>query len=498
MSAEFVSSTSDSSSEPLDCGSAKMFSEIPLCVDLDGTLIRTDTLHEAAVAAVFSNWTNLARIPGWLARGRATLKRELGKRWRFDPARLPYNPDFLAYLRTEKARGRKLILATASDECVARPIAEHLGLFDEVLASDGSTNLRGGRKAEVLSSRFGEKQFAYAGNDATDHAVWRKSANVIVVNSPRSVKRAALRRYADTSLYDERGTQLSALLRALRPYQWVKNIFVLVPLFTSGGLRDLNAWAHTLVAMAAFCAVASAIYLLNDVSDIAADRAHPRKRNRPFANGTLNIVTGLIASPLLLLVGAGLAVWSGAWLAVAIYAVLSTSYTARLKEMPLIDVFILAALYTLRLEGGGEASGHPVSLWLLGFSSFLFLSLALVKRVSELDRLQADGSAKTAARRGYSVEDLQILQMFGVGTTFASAVVLSLYVQSQTAMEIYERPQLLWFLIPLILFWECRLWLSTARGYMHDDPIVYTARDWVSWIVFGAVGIVMLAAGLAL
>lgn len=176
---------------------------------------------------------------------------------------------------------------------------------------------------------------------------------------------------------------------------------------------------------------------------------------------------------------------------------LSLSYTARLKEMPLIDVFILAALYTLRLEGGGEASGHTVSLWLLGFSSFLFLGLALIKRVSELERLRASGTAAWAARRGYDVQDLNILQMFGVGATFASIVVLSLYVQSQAALRIYERPQILWGLIPLMLFWQCRLWLSTARGYMHDDPILYASRDWVSWLVFALAGGLMLAAGQA-
>jgi 4-hydroxybenzoate polyprenyltransferase/phosphoserine phosphatase len=486
--------TPERSSQTPGPGSLASRTHIPLCVDLDGTLLRTDTLHEAAVSAVFSDWTNLWRIPLWLARGRAVLKRELAQRWRFDPARLPYNDKLLEKLRAEKVAGRRIVLVTAADEAIARPIAEHLALFDDVFASDGIVNLRGGRKADLLCSRFGEKGFDYAGNDSTDHAVWKRASGVIAVNANPSVKRAAARRYPGAITIDERRNALTALLRAMRPYQWVKNIFVLVPLFTSGGLDDAAAWTHSLVALAAFCAIASSIYLLNDISDISADRAHARKRNRPFANGTLGIVTGLIASPFLAIAGAVLAIASGAWPAVGIYAVLSLAYTARLKEMPLIDVFILAALYTLRLEGGGQASGHPVSLWLLGFSSFLFLGLALIKRVAELDRLRLAGRIKAAARRGYDVRDIQALQMFGIGATFASSVVLSLYIQSQTAEEIYRRPQFLWFLIPLLLFWQCRLWLSTARGYMHDDPIVYTARDWVSWIVFASVGIVTLAA----
>lgn len=477
---------------------AKAGDGLPLCIDLDGTLVRSDTLHEAIISTVLADWTNLLRIPVWLGRGRAAFKHEIGKRWQFDPAQLPYNEDLLKLLRKEKERGRTLVLATASNDFVARSIAQHLELFDQVVASDGSTNLRGRRKAERLTSLFGEKGFAYAGNDSTDFAVWEKAGSAIVVNASSSVRRIAAKRYAGVSIIGKREHQLGPLIRALRPYQWVKNGFVLIPLFTSGGLSDVNAWIHSLVAIASFCAVASAIYLLNDISDLSADRAHPRKRNRPFASGSLDIITGLAVSPLLALLGALLAIWSGAWIAVGVYAILSTAYTARLKEMPLVDVFILAALYTLRVEGGGEASGHAVSLWLLGFSSFIFLSLALVKRVSELDRLRIEGTIRTAARRGYMVQDLQILQMFGIGATFASAVVLSLYVQSQTASQVYDRPWLLWFLIPLFLFWQCRLWLSTARGYMHDDPIVYTARDWVSWLVFTSVVTVMLVAGLAI
>ena len=476
--------------------SARIGGETPICVDLDGTVILTDSLHDSAAAAAFSNWATLWQLPGWLLRGRATLKRKLAERWQFDPALLPYNEDLIALLRAEKARGRRIVLATASDEIIAKKIAAHLGIFDEILASDGRTNLRGSRKADALCARFGAGQFAYAGNDAPDHAVWRRAGQALVVNASNSVRKAAGKQYSNAAFIGQRANPLPAFVRALRPYQWVKNLFVLVPLFTSGGIADLNAWLQSLAALAAFCAVASAIYLLNDLGDLAADRAHPRKRNRPFANGTLSVASGLAAAPVLALFGTGLGIWSGAWLALAIYAALSLAYTIRLKEAPLVDVFILAALYTLRLQGGGEASGHPVSLWLLGFSSFLFLSLALVKRVSELLRLQLSGTVKSAARRGYHVQDLQILQIFGVGATFASAVVLSLYVQSSSALEIYHRPSVLWGLIPLMLFWQCRLWLSTARGYMHDDPIVYAARDWVSWMVFASAAALMIFAGI--
>lgn len=469
--------------------------ELPLCVDLDGTLLRTNSLHEAAFAAVLADWTVLIRLPAWLARGRARLKQELARRWHFSAARLPYSAGLLQLLEEEHARGRRIILTTAADRRIADAIAAELGLVDEVIASDGVNNLRGARKAEALCRRFGEKGFVYAGNDGTDNAVWQSAAAAIVVNAPASVARGAERACPVLAVIEDEGSRLRAALRALRPYQWVKNVFTLVPLLAAGDVRNFEAWGHTLAIMAAFCATASAIYVLNDLSDLAADRAHPRKRLRPFASGALPLGVGLAMAPVLLLLGAWLGAMSGAIMVLALYVVLSLGYTIRLKEQPLIDVFILAALYTIRLFAGGEASGHRVSMWLLGFSSFLFLSLALVKRVSELYRLQGEASDRTA-RRGYMVQDLPMLQTLGCAASFASAVVLSLYVQSDTALSAYDRPWMLWAVIPLLLFWQCRLWLSTSRGYMNDDPIVYAARDWVSWLVFAGVVVAAAAAWL--
>jgi 4-hydroxybenzoate polyprenyltransferase len=447
-------------------------------------------MHEAAFAAVLADWRVLFRLPFWLAGGRVRLKRELALRWRFVAAHLPYSDELVELVRKERDAGRRIVLCTAADRQVAEAVAEHLGLFDEVMASEGTNNLRGTNKAEALCRRFGERGFVYAGNDATDHSVWQCAAAALVVNAPGAVSRAAAKQHKVVAVIDDGAPRLRAALRALRPYQWVKNLFALVPLLASGDFGNATAWRHSLAIAAAFCATASAIYVLNDLSDLGADRAHPRKRQRPFASGALPLANGLAIVPVLFLIGAWLGVASGALLALAMYTALSLAYTIRLKEMPLIDVFILAALYTIRLFGGGEASGHAVSMWLLGFSSFLFLSLALVKRVSELYRLQLSAQRRTE-RRGYTVEDLPMLQMFGSAASFASVVVLSLYVQSDTALHQYARPSMLWGVIPLLLFWQCRLWLSTSRGYMNDDPIVYAARDWVSWLVF--IGVVLVA-----
>jgi len=471
----------------------RVIKEPPLCVDLDGTLVKVDTLQEAAFAAGLADWRAIVHLPLWLIRGRAFLKRKLADRWDFDPAHLPYNETLLNHLRSEHDRGRKLVLVTAADEAIARRISDHLGLFDEVIASDGVHNLRGAIKAAALQERFGADGFVYAGNDATDNEVWRVAADGIVVNGSSAVKRAARRHHSITEIIDERSNWLWALIKTARPYQWVKNLLVFVPLAASADIGDVVVWRHAALGFLAFCAVASGIYLLNDMTDLAADRAHPRKSARPFASGALRIVDGLLAVPILIFGGLAIGYASGALPALGTYLALSIAYTLKLKEMPLIDVFTLAALYTVRLLAGGEASVHPVSQWLLGFSGFLFLSLALIKRVSEARQL-ATTQRTQMARRGYYAEDLIMLQVMGCASSFTSAVILSLYIQSYTAAQIYAQPEALWGIVPLILFWQCRLWLSAARGYVDDDPIVYSVRDWVSWLVFCcACALVLLA-----
>jgi 4-hydroxybenzoate polyprenyltransferase/phosphoserine phosphatase len=468
---------------------------LPLCVDLDGTLLRIDTLHESTFAAAFDDWRVLFRLPGWLAEGKAKLKGELAARWRFDPATLPYNADLLEYIRAQREAGRHLVLCTAADRSVAERVAEHLGLFDEVIASDGRTNLRGGAKAEALRQRFGEGGFVYVGNDSTDFPVWDSASEAVVVNAPGSVVRAARSRYQVAAAFDDRGSTVRALVRAMRPYQWVKNLLCFIPAIPAGDFSP-HSWLRLLAIAAAFCFIASGLYILNDISDLAADRAHPRKSRRPFASGSAPIAAGLTLVPVMLLAGALLGAATDGWPALVVYLVVSLSYNFWFKEKPLIDVFVLAALYTLRLFGGTLAGGYPMSLWLLAFSSFLFLSLAIIKRVSELRRLRGTASASKAPRRGYTIEDIPILEMLGVAASFTSALVLSLYVQSDTALNHYGNPSILWGSIPLLLFWQCRLWLSTSRGHMHDDPILFAVRDRVSWAVFASLAVLVVIARL--
>jgi 4-hydroxybenzoate polyprenyltransferase len=283
------------------------------------------------------------------------------------------------------------------------------------------------------------------------------------------------------------------LLRAMRPYQWVKNILAFVPILTAHALTEGSAWVGGIIMFLAFCLTASAIYLVNDLLDLAADRAHPRKRMRPFARGAVPLPIGAAAAGVLLAAGLGLALIGHVVWVIVLYAVMSVGYSFVLKQLPLVDVFMLGALYTIRLFGGGEATGHRLSLWLLGFSSFLFLSLALLKRVEEMMSLTGSGGSRSA-RRGYSAADTAILQLFGVASAFASSIVLALFVQSEATAQHYASPNLLWFVVPLMLFWQCRMWLAGARGCMHHDPIIYAARDRVSWGIGAATALVLVAA----
>jgi 4-hydroxybenzoate polyprenyltransferase/phosphoserine phosphatase len=463
----------------------------PLCVDMDGTLVRTDTLIET-LCDLATTPAILSLLPA-LVRGKAAFKDAVARSARLDPKLLPYNETLLAWLRAEKARGRTLVLATASNRRIADAVADHLGLFDEVIASDATTNLRGAAKAQALVDRFGERGFVYAGNEADDLAIWQRAASCVAVNAPAGVV-ARLRQVATVErLIDDRDALLPGLLRAMRPHQWLKNVLVFVPILTAHALGQASAWIGGILMFAAFCCTASSIYLINDLLDLKADRAHPLKRKRPFASGAVPLRAGAIAAAGLLTAGLLLAaIGHVAWV-IMVYALLSVSYSIGLKQLPLVDVFILAALYTIRLFGGGEATGHRLSLWLLGFSSFLFLSLALLKRVEEFSTVASTGGSK-AARRGYTAADLPALQLFGVAAAFASSIVLALFVQSEATALAYASPTLLWLVVPLMLFWQCRMWLSGTRGYMHHDPIIYAAHDRVSWAIGGAVALVLVAA----
>lgn len=471
----------------------------PLYVDLDGCLLRTDLLVESFLAAArrFDTWW---RLPLWLARGKAYLKAQLAARIELDATLLPYNANLVDYIKTERARGRRTVLATASNRRLAEAVAAHLGCFDEVIASDETTNLRGKRKLEAIIAHGNGGAFAYAGNDHTDLPIWAAAQQAIVVNAPRRVAAAVSRGPKIELVIQDRPPVLRNLLKGLRPHQWLKNFLVFLPILASGAFYDANGWRMALLAFVAFSSVASAIYVFNDLSDLTADRQHPRKRRRPFASGAVPATTGLATGVALIVLGLSLAAFAGGFVVglLIVYAATSLAYSLYLKEQPLVDVFTLSFLYNIRIVVGGEASGHHVSQWLLGFAFFLFLGLAFIKRVAELRaRENPEGKladTKQLPGRGYFPSDTSMLGLMGVAATFTSSMVFALYLQNVVAQEVYANPSLLWPIVPLLLFWQCRLWLSTQRGYMLDDPIVYSARDWVSWLVGGLMMILIFLA----
>ena len=462
---------------------------LPLCVDLDGTLVRTDTLVEGLL--ILAGGLRVADLLAAFSGGRAALKARVATLAPLDPALLPYNETLLIYLREQRAAGRRVVLATAANEAVATRVAAYLGVFDEVIASTAAHNLTGPAKAAALVERFGRGGFAYAGDASADLAVWAEAGAAVLVDVATSV--AARVTVPVERRITVRPPLLPTLLRAMRPHQWVKNLLVFVPIFTAHALTDGPSWVGGLLAFAAFCAAASGIYVVNDLLDLGADRAHLKKRLRPFAAGDAPAVAGMVVGALLLVLAVGLAAIAGIILVVAIYAIIALAYSLWLKRQPLVDVFALAGLFTIRLFGGGAASGHAPSLWLLAFASFAFLSLALVKRVAEVMESSRHSTARLAGR-GYGPDDVAILQLFGVCAAFVASMVLALYVQNEANSGRFAVPGLLWGIVPLVLLWNCHMWLSTARGYMHHDPILYAVRDRVSWAIGLAVLAVMLFA----
>jgi 4-hydroxybenzoate polyprenyltransferase/phosphoserine phosphatase len=465
---------------------------VPLCVDLDGTLIRSDLLWESMLRLVRLNPFWALMLPIWLTRGRAFLKRQIADRVTVDPVTLPYNNEILAFLRDQKAAGRQLYLVTASDTELAESVQRHVGLFDEVIASNGKTNLRGVAKGTVLVERFGEKGFDYAGNSHVDLAVWSRARHAIVANAGPSLVSRAGRLAKVERVFEPEQRPFFAWMKALRPHQWIKNIILFVPLITAHQVGDALLLLKSGLAFVALSLCASATYLLNDLLDLESDRRHSIKHSRPFASGALAPQHGLAAIPLLLVCGGALAAGLG-WgftACIALYMLVTSAYSWWLKAVPLVDVFCLAGLYTLRLIGGHEATGVAYSFWLLVFSMFIFLSLALIKRFQELDAAQQQNRSAIHGR-GYAARDLQLIGTLGPACGCLAVLVMALYVNSQEVVRLYRRPMLLLLICPLLLFWISRVWMLAFRGRMPDDPVVHALKDPASYIV-GALTLVVI------
>lgn len=463
----------------------------PLVVDLDGTLIHSDMLHEMALTAATQAPLLAMRAPFMLSKGKAFLKKQLALNLEFEPSLLPYNQELLAWLKAQKLAGRSLILCTASDHIAASKIAEYLGIFDEVMASDGIQNLAGKTKADALVKRFGEAGYDYVGNSKADLPVWSHARQAIVVNAGDGLLQNAKKIASVETVFAPPPSGLKAWLRMLRVHQWLKNVLIFIPIFAAHDLSGQQQWGALILAFIAFSLCASSVYIGNDLIDLENDRRHLRKRKRPFAAATLPIWQGVFLAPLLLAVSFIIAGLIGKLFLVclAVYFAVTCAYSLGLKRLVLIDCIVLAVLYTLRVIAGGAAVHLSPSFWLLAFSGFLFLSLSFVKRYAELE-LQILNKQEKLHGRGYHTTDAPLIQSMGIVAGYASAVVLSLYLNSDSVVKLYAAPQIIWGAVPVLLFWVSWMWIQAHRGKMHDDPLVYAVKDRVSLIaglVFAAV-----------
>jgi 4-hydroxybenzoate polyprenyltransferase len=482
---------------------------LALCVDLDGTLVKSDTLVDSVLVMARQHPLELLKVPGWIAKGKAAFKREVTGAVTLDVEHLPYNRPLVEFLRQQHGLGRKIYLATAADRALADRVAAYLGIFLGVLASDGAENLVAGHKLAAMQAQFGQ-DFCYIGNAKPDAEILAACEAPMTANADGPL-RAAMKRSGTVAVatFDDRPSGfragLKSWLKAVRLHQWAKNTLIFVPLLLAHAW-DMGAFAGAVVAFLSFGLCASSTYIVNDLLDLEADRKHPRKRRRPFAAGDLSAVSGVVVVAVLFLASVALAVllpniveaidgpqqnlrpylFAG-WLAV--YTVTTLTYSFYLKRKLLLDVFVLSGLYTVRILAGSAATIVAISPWLGGFSVFFFLSLAFVKRFSELEGLRERGGVIPSGR-GYIVSDLEQLRALGTSTACAAVVVTMLYINSPEA-GLYRHPKLLWLVVPILLLWLSQVWMLASRGEMHDDPVVFAITDRRSLLLGVAMGAVV-------
>lgn len=470
-------------------------SQVPLVVDLDGTLIKSDLLIESGLAHLaaypfraFSLFSSLT------TGGKAQLKADIANEIAIDASHLPYDFRVIELIEAARAEGRQVYLASASDERYVKAVAEHLGLFDGWYGSAANINLSSQKKANLLVKNFGRHGFDYIGNGQADLPVWSAARKCIAVSSSKSVRRKLSAINGDAVFMERSIGGAAAWIRLLRPHQWTKNALVFVPLLTAHRFNS-EAIMFSLAAFFAFSCAASSVYIVNDLVDLDADRKHPRKKGRPLAAGAVPVFPALLAALLLVLTALPVGLWIGPIFFAVLVAYLSftTAYSFFLKRKMMVDITVLATLYTIRVIGGAVAISAPVSEWLLAFSMFIFTSLALIKRYTEL-ATRIDRELPELSNRNYKKADLDIVAMLAAASGFNSVTVFALYISSDAVRQSHRYPKALWLVCPLLMYWIGRALLMAHRRKMHDDPILFALKDWNSLATFGLIGLVMFLA----
>jgi 4-hydroxybenzoate polyprenyltransferase len=471
--------------------SNSVHADVPLVVDVDGTLVKTDLLHESLMQLVATRPLYTLRLPGWLGQGRATLKRQLTHL--VDPhiRTLPLRAEVVALIREAQAKNRPVYLASASDRIQVSSLAEQIGGIAGVFATDGEINLAGDRKAAALTAAFGLQGFDYIGDRKVDFPVWAQARRVLAVTHNSTFERSVKKRFPEAQIVIRAQTRARSLIRALRPHQWAKNLLLFLPLIV-GHLFDPRNIGTTALAFVCFCMAASSAYILNDLLDLPGDRVHPDKQRRPFAAGDVSISFGLLFSALLFIAAAAVSLllpW-GFTALLGLYVLTTLAYSLVLKRKLFVDVITLGGLYTIRVMAGLEASHIEQSHWLLMICLFLFMCLATVKRCSELVRAEKEGGVRTVGR-GYQVRDLPIIGSLGAAAGYATSLVLALYISSPEVAKLYRNPPILWLVEPLFLYWISRILIMAHRGRVNEDPVIFAFTDKVSLITGACIAAVV-------
>lgn len=474
------------------------YNDVPLCVDLDGTLIAGDTLLEATIIAIKKKPYILFVLPFWILKGKLYFKERIHKIAEPDYSTLVFRDNVIEFIEQEKQNGRKIVLATASSKKIADKIADELGIFDLVLGSENGINLRSTHKKNNLIKLFGEKCFDYIGDSPADIEVFKSARKAYLVEPSKKVLQAAKKIGNLETIFGEKKNILPLILKEIRVYQWVKNILIFLPILLAHILPIGEYFTKLILAFFSFSLIASSVYVLNDILDINADRLHPTKKNRPFASGNLSLIVGIWLFPILLLLGlvpSVILLPKNFNYVLIIYFLLTSLYSFKLKRVYILDVLILSVLYTLRLLAGAIVVGVEISPWLIAFSIFVFISLACVKRFTELNSLNLINQQKIAGR-GYMPEDINLVKTIGVSSGLLSILVFVLYVNSKEVVALYRQPLLLYFVAFLLLYWILRVWFIAVRGEMTDDPIVFTLKDKTGLSIFALIILIVLGATL--
>lgn len=467
----------------------------PLVVDLDGTLILTDSLHETLIALIKIKPYVIFKLIKLCFHSKVELKKFVYEQIGYRAEQMPYRQELLEYIWHEKQNGRKIYLATAAYEGIAEKTANYLQCFDDVIATNSRQNLKGINKLNAIQEKIGQ-EFVYAGDNVADLVIWKEACGAIVVGKKVNQLTLKIQQSGTPVLkkWENTGFSITTWMKAIRIHQWLKNILLFVPLLTAFQFFDLHKLFTTFVGFVVFSLGASATYILNDLWDIGNDRVHSNKMQRPFASGKLSIVQGITASLVLLIIAAIIAI-NISWMFFSVfllYLLITTIYSLRLKQIILLDIIILSVLYTIRIFAGGVVTNIDLSYPLLAFSISIFLSLATVKRCTEL--IAMPDEKKVIAGRGYIKSDLDILWPLGISTYIGAIILFGLYITASDTIVLYHVPALLWLVQLLMIYLIGNLWMMTKRGLMNEDPIVFLIQDKKSLALLALIiGIILLA-----